>query len=118
MVGNNLGHQLRHFVRSVKFTCFFTSVGCKIADEVFINKAEDIIVLFAICRNILNQLDEITNSFCLVVCVITKFAQTGFQSIEDLAKHLFLCVADQTIKCRKSGSNIVDSKTISLGEPC
>ena len=52
MVRNNFRHKLRYFVWGIKLTSLFTSIGRKVTDQVFINKAQNIIILFAIGRDI------------------------------------------------------------------
>ncbi len=52
MVRNNFRHKLRYFVWGIKLTGLFTSIGRKVTDQVFINKAQNIIILFAIGRDI------------------------------------------------------------------
>ncbi len=52
MVSHNFRHKLRYFVWGIKLTGLFTSIGRKVTDQVFINKAQNIIILFAIGRDI------------------------------------------------------------------
>ena len=54
----------------------------------------------------------------MIAGAVTKFAQTSFQCIKNFAEHLFLRITDQAIECRKSSSHIVNSKAISLIQPC
>ena len=74
MVGNNFGHELRYFVRCIELTGLFARIGCKVADQVLINKAQNIIVLFAISRDILNQLNQIPDCLCLAAGAVAQFA--------------------------------------------
>lgn len=76
-------------MRRVELTGLFTGISGKIADEVFINKAENIVVLLAIGRDILNKLNQFADCLGLIAGAVTKFAQTGFQRIENFAKYLF-----------------------------
>ena len=81
-------------MRRVKLARLFTGVGCKVADEVFIDEAKNIIVLLAIRRNSLNQLIQLTDRLGLIACAVTEFAQTGFQCVENLDEHLYLNFAN------------------------
>lgn len=82
-------------MRRVELARLFTGVGCKVTDEVFIDEAKNIIVLLAIRRNILNQLNQFADHFSLIAGAVTEFAQTSFQCVENFAEHLFLILANK-----------------------
>ena len=75
---------------SLAYARLFTGVSCKVADEVFIDEAKNVIVLLAIRRNIFNQLNQLTDRLGLIARAVAEFAQTCFQSIENFTEHLFL----------------------------
>ncbi|OQA28864.1 MAG: hypothetical protein BWY58_00140 [Chloroflexi bacterium ADurb.Bin344] len=56
MIGDNFRHQQRYFVRRIKFTGLFPSVGGEHANQVFINESKYIIILPPVHRNIFYQL--------------------------------------------------------------
>lgn len=54
MIGNDLGHQLRNFMRSIEFSSLLARVGRKMLNQIFIYKSQYIIVLLAVCGDIFN----------------------------------------------------------------
>ena len=104
-------------MRGIKLTGLFASVGRKVTDQILINKAKNIIVLFSIGGDIFDQLNQFADGLGLAAGAVAQFAQAGFQCVKDFAEYLLLCFADQTVKSRKSCSDIVYSETIALRQP-
>lgn len=77
MIRHNFRHQQRYLVRSIELTGLFTSICGKVTDEIFINEAENVIVFFAVHRDILNQLKQVAD--CLGSCTrsITELRKAG-----------------------------------------
>ena len=65
MVRNDFGHQHGDLVWCVEFARLLAGIGSKLADKVFVDESQYVIVLLAIHRNILNQLEQIAHSSCL-----------------------------------------------------
>ena len=59
MVGNDLGHEHRDLVRGVKLARLFSRIGSKHADEVLINKAQHVVALPAIHRDVFDELNQL-----------------------------------------------------------
>ena len=70
---NNLRHEKRHLVRGVEFSCFLTGIGSEIGDQIFINETENIVILFTVHWDLIDQLNEVTDSLCLRFCVLSQF---------------------------------------------
>ena len=90
----------------IKLTSLFASIGRKVTDQVFINKAQNIIVLFAIGRDIFDQLNQFADGLGLAAGAVAQFAQAGFQRVKDFAEYFFLCFADQTVKLLPFASQV------------
>ena len=110
-------HEQRYLMRRVKLPGLFSRVGRKVADQIFVNKAQDIVVLFAVGGDILNQLNQLADGFGLAAGGVAKFAQAGFQGVENFAENLFLCFADQAVERGESGSDIIHGEAAALCQP-
>ena len=109
MVGNDFRHQQRYFVRRIKFARFFACVGSKHTNQVFINKAQYVIALFAVHRYIGNQYEKVFHRIGLAGCGIAQFAQTGFQGFENTVKNSGVIVgniATESAHCSADVGNI------------
>ena len=51
-------------MRRIKFARFFSCIGGKIANQIFVDEAENIIVLFPVHWNILDEVNQIADCFC------------------------------------------------------
>jgi len=65
MTGDDFRHQKRHFVRRIEFAGLLARVRGEVADQVFINKAEDVVILLPVHRDIFDQVDKLTNGLGL-----------------------------------------------------
>ena len=48
MIRNNLRHQKGHFVRRVELSGLLPGIGGKLADQVLVDKPEDIVILLTV----------------------------------------------------------------------
>ena len=62
---NDFRHQQGYLVRGVELTCFLSGICRKVTDKIFVDKAENIVVLLAVHRNILYQRQKPADCFCL-----------------------------------------------------
>ena len=82
----------------IKLTGFFTGIGGKLTDEIFIDKAQDIVVLPAIHGYILNEIKQIADGFCLLTLRATKVFQAILQGVKNTFKHFFVARRNQTVE--------------------
>ena len=101
----------------IKLTSFFTGVRRKVTDEVLVNESQNIVVLLAVCGDVFNQLNQLSDCLGLIAGAFAKFAQAGFQRVKYLAEYLFLRFTDQTIKCRERCSDIIHRKSAPHFQP-
>ena len=67
----------------IELTRFLSCIGCEIADEIFIDIAQHIIVLRTVGGYVLDELDEVFQCACLAGRVLSKFTKTSLQGFED-----------------------------------
>ena len=77
-------------MRRVKLSRLFPGVRGKIANQVFVDEAENIIVLFPIHWNILNQLNQIADRLCTRSGCIAQLGKAGIQRIKDFLEYLLV----------------------------
>ena len=58
MPGHYFAHELRNFARRVELTGLLTRIGSEVANQIFVNEAEGIVILPAVHRNVLDEVDE------------------------------------------------------------
>ncbi len=58
-----LAHKHRHLVRRIELAGFLARIGSKVANQILVDEAQHVIVLAAIHRDILDEVDEIASGF-------------------------------------------------------
>ena len=106
MVSHNLRHQKRDLVRRVKFARLLACICRKIRNQVFIDKAQHIVVLLAIHRNILDEMEQVADRLCLRVGTIAQLGKPRLQSVEHLVKDFFVRGIDKAAESRKRIANV------------
>lgn len=61
VMGDDLRHELGHFVGRVEFPGLLARIGGEIADEVFIDVAQHVVVLPAVHGDVLDEMDEVAH---------------------------------------------------------
>ena len=79
---------------SIEFTSFFTGVGCEHTDEVLINEAKHIVALLAVHRDILDELDELTDCLGLRGCAVAELRKTGLECVKDTGINMLIVFTD------------------------
>ena len=97
-------------MRGIKFSRFFPCIGGKHAYQVFIDEAEDIVILPAVHRDIFDQLDQGADRLCLRNRVLSEFTQPGLQRLKNVVEYFFVGDVDQSAEGRKRISDIGDVK--------
>ena len=58
MPGDDFRHQKRHFVGRIEFAGLFARVRREVADQVFVDEAENVVILLPVHRDVFDQVDE------------------------------------------------------------
>ena len=82
VIGYYFCHQQCDFVWRVEFSCLFACVCCEVADEVFVDESEYVVVLGIICRDVFDEFEQFEDCFGACAVCLAEFAQTGLESIE------------------------------------
>ena len=77
MPGHYFAHELRNFARRVELTGLLTRIGSEVANQIFVNEAEGIVILPAVHRNVLDEVDEVADSLATTFFIGAEFGQTG-----------------------------------------
>ena len=76
-------------MRGVKLTSFFACIGGKVADQVFVNETQNVVILPAIHRDIFNESEESPDRFGLRTGAVPKFGEPCLQRIKNFVKDFF-----------------------------
>lgn len=98
MVRDDLGHKHGNLVWRVKLACFFTRIGGKHADQIFVNEAKDIIALTTIHGDVFDQMDELADGLSLLGGGVTEFAQASFKRFENAIEQAFVFRVNQAVE--------------------
>ena len=93
----------------VELPALFSCISSKHTDKILVNKAQYVIALFAVHRNIINQLKKVFHRIGLAGGGIAQFAQTRFQGFENAVKNSGVIVgniAAESAHCRTNIGNI------------
>ena len=71
-------------MRCVEFSRLFTGVCRKVADKIFIDESQYIIVLLTVHRNIFDELQKSADSLGACTGGIAELCQSGFKRRENL----------------------------------
>ena len=104
-------------MRGIKFPGLFPGIGREVADQVFINEAQDVIVLFTVHRNVLDQPQQIADRLGSCAGGVAQLTQTGIKSIKNILKNLFVFWINQAIECRERIGNIGNVEVLAFGQP-
>ena len=105
-------------MRRVELPRFFARIGRKIADQIFIDEAENIIILSAIHGNVFYQINQIADGFGARAGSFSQFGQTGFQRFENTLKYFFMMRIDVPVKSGNGIRYVRSGKIHTLGYPC
>ena len=118
MVRHDFRHEQRNFVRRVELAGLLACVCCKVADQIFVDKAENIIILLAVHGNVFDEIDQVANGLCPRTGAFTQFGQAGLQRSKDAVKHLFVVRVDQSTECLQCYRHIIGLEVTAFTDPC
>ena len=102
MLRHNLRHHHRHLVGRIELARLLAGTGCKVADEVFIDVAQHIVVLRAVGRDVLDELDKPLQCLGLRTRVVAQLAESLAQGLEDAVIYTGVVLAHQSLKTAES----------------
>lgn len=102
VMGDDLRHELGHFVGRVEFPGLLARIGGEIADEVFIDVAQHVVVLPAVHGDVLDEMDEVAHGAGLGAGAVPQMAQTGLEGLEDALKEFPVVVAEEAGECGRA----------------
>ena len=105
-------------MRRVELAGLLACVCCKVADQIFVDKAENIIILLAVHGNIFDEIDQVANGLCPRTGAFTQFGQAGLQRSKDTVKHLFVVRVDQSTECLQCHRYVVSLEVVAFADPC
>ena len=97
-------------MRRIEFSCLFSCIRREFFNQIFINEAQNIVVLSAIHWNIIDQLNQIADGLGLALGIFSQLAQSCFQRVKNPIKYLFVGWRNQSGKGRQSRTNIVHAE--------
>ena len=105
-------------MRGVELTRLFARIGGEHADQILVDKAEDIVALAAIHRDHLDKLNQLADGLGLLCGRVAKFAQAGFQSLEDALEEALVIRMNKAAKGRQGIAYMGDLEVATLLDPC
>ena len=118
VIGHDLRHQQGNLMRGIELPGLFTGICREVADQVLINEAQNVIILFAVHGNVLDQLKQVADRLGSCAGGVAQLAQTGIKGIKNLLENLFVFWIDQAIERRERVGDIGDVKVLAFGQPC
>ncbi len=77
-------------MRRIELSCFLSGIGGKLADKIFVDEAEHVVILPTIHRNVLDECQQVCNGTGLFLVGSTEFLQSRLQGFKDSSKHPFV----------------------------
>ena len=85
-------------MRRIELARLLAGIGGEVANEIFIDIAQHIIVLRTVGGYVLDELDEVFQRTCLACWVLAQLAQTCLQCLEDAVIDRLVVGADQSVE--------------------
>ena len=118
MPGDDFAHQLGNLRRCVEFAGLLPRIGGEIADEIFVDEAENVIILTTIHRNVFNEVNQISRGLGLASRVGAKFGKPGLQRVENTVEHSLTRRIDVAGERRKRITHVGNLEIVALFDPC
>ena len=115
---DDFAHQLGDLGRCVEFTGLLARIGGKIADEIFVNESEHVIILTAIHRNVLNEINQVSCGLGLAPRIGAKLGKSGLQGVENTVEHSLTRWIDVAGERRKRITHVGNLEIVALFDPC
>ena len=84
VVGDDVAHDERHFMRRVELASLLTCVGRELLDEVLVNVAEHVIALLAVGGDVIDKLQQLLDSSGTRSIGGAQLRQAGLKGVEDV----------------------------------
>ena len=96
VVRDDLGHQKRDLVGGVELTGLFSRVGGKVADQVLVDEAQDVVILFPIHGDVLDEIDQFADRFGPCAGGLPQLGKPCLEGGEDVVEQRLVGGAYQT----------------------
>lgn len=94
MPRDDLAHEHGDLVRCVKLAGFLAGVSGDVADEVLVDEAEHVVVLPAVHRDILDEVDEVASGLGPAWIISSQLGEARLQRVEDAVEDALACRFD------------------------
>ena len=101
----------------IKLAGLLPGVGGKIADEIFVDETENIIILLAVHRNILDKINQIADGLCPCARGLPQFRKPGLERGKNIVEHFLVGRVDKPAESRQCVCDIFGGKVNPLGNP-
>ena len=86
MIGDDLRHQQADFVRGVEFPGLLARIRGELANQIFVDEAQHIVVIASIRRHILDDIQQLRDRLCPRPARLAQVGDLAVERIEDLVK--------------------------------
>ena len=102
----------------IELTGLLARIGGKVADEIFIDIPQHVIVLRPIGRDVLDKADEVFQRARLAGRILTQLAQSGLQRFEDAVINMLITVADEPVESIERRTEVCHIEVAVRLQPC
>jgi hypothetical protein len=102
-------------MRGIELAGLFAGVDGKVADEVLVDETEHIVVLPAVHRDVLDEIDEVAGGLGLAASIGSQLGEAGLQRVEDAVENALACWVDVAAE---GGKRITDIRYIEVPALC
>ena len=92
----------------IELAGFLAGIGCEVGDQVFINEAQHVVILPAIHRDALDQMQQVADGLCTGIGCFTQLGKPGLQRLEDVFEHLLMGRIDQAAEGRQGDDHMIN----------
>src|SRR5699024_4490697 len=88
MVGDDVTHDERHFMRRVELPCLLTCVGRELLDEILVDVAEHVITLLAVGGDVIDKVQQLLDGSSSGSVSSAQLRQAGLKGVEDVLEDM------------------------------
>ena len=114
---DDLAHEHGNLVRGVELAGLFAGVGGEVADEVLVDEAQHVIVLTAIHRDVLDEVDEVAGCLGLAARIGAQLGEARLQRVEDAVEDALAGRVDVAAKGREGVAHVRYLEVAALSDP-
>lgn len=115
MPRDDLAHEHGDLVRCVKLAGFLAGVSGDVADEVLVDEAEHVVVLPAVHRDILDEVDEVASGLGPAWIISSQLGEARLQRVEDAVEDTLAC---RVYIAAKGGKRVAHVRYLEVAALC